>query len=61
MLFCQNLLEMVVLLNFHLSPATSTIVCSFIYYISQEPVQANTENYRFLFAGFYYISLKGSC
>ena len=53
MLFYQNLLRMVVSINFHLFASSPSIACSFSYYFIQEPGQAKTENCRFLFAGFY--------
>ena len=43
---------MAVSINFHLVAPTPSTACSFIYYISQEPSQAKTKNYGFLFAGF---------
>ena len=52
-LFRQNLLRMVVEINFCLFPHAPSIACSCWYYISQEPNQANTE---VLICGFYSMS-----
>ena len=44
MLFCQNLLRMTVLINFHLFSPSPSITCSFIYNFSKEPGQAEKLN-----------------
>ena len=48
LLFYQNMLGMIVLINFHLFPPTPSTVCSLICHIRYKPRQANTDNCRFL-------------